>query len=109
MGKMRPIGALALAALTAATLLGSAAGTASGASPAFSTSEGAFLTFDDMKGAPYAVEYDGRSFAVGGQRTLWLSGSVHPARVPPGEWAGTLRQMRRNGLNMVQVLSLIHI
>ena len=100
---MRPIGALALAALTAATLLGSAAGTASGASPAFSTSEGAFLTFDDMKGAPYAVEYDGRSFAVGGQRTLWLSGSVHPARVPPGEWAGTLRQMRRNGLNMVQV------
>ena len=67
---MRPIGALALAALTAATLLGSVAGTASGASPAFSTSEGAFLTFDDMKGAPYAVEYDGRSFAVGGQRTL---------------------------------------
>lgn len=100
---MRPFGALALAALTAATLLGSVAGTASGANPAFSTSEGAFLTFDDMKGAPYAVEYDGRSFAVGGQRTLWLSGSVHPARVPPGEWASTLRQMRRNGLNMVQV------
>ena len=85
----------------AARLRGS--GTSPGASPAFSTSEGAFLTFDDMKGAPYAVEYDGRSFAVGGQRTLWLSGSVHPARVPPGEWAGTLRQMRRNGLNMVQV------
>ena len=103
MGTMRPFGALALAALTAATLLGSVAGTASGASPAFSTSEGAFLTFDDMKGAPYAVEYDGRSFAVGGQRTMWLSGSVHPARVPPGEWASTLRQMRRNGLNMVQV------
>lgn len=100
---MRPFGTLALAALTAATLLGSAAGTASGANPAFSTSEGAFLTFDDMKGAPYAVEYDGRSFAVAGQRTLWLSGSVHPARVPPGEWASTLRQMRRNGLNMVQV------
>ena len=100
---MRPFGALALAALTAATLLGSAAGTGSGATPAFSTSEGAFLTFDHMKGAPYAVEYDGRSFAVGGQRTLWLSGSVHPARVPPGEWASTLRQMRRNGLNMVQV------
>jgi len=32
---MRPFGALALAALTAATLLGSAAGTASGANPAF--------------------------------------------------------------------------
>lgn len=69
----------------------------------FSLTKGGFLTYDDVKGAPFKVEYDGRSFAVAGERTLWLSGSVHPARVPPGEWNSTLRQMRDNGLNMVQI------
>ena len=89
----------AVATLAVALLFGTVSATESN----FTTSKGGFLSFDDVKGKPYEVDFDGRSFAVGGQRTLWVSGSVHPARVPPGEWLSTLQLMKSNGLNMVQI------
>jgi len=39
----------------------------------------------------------------GGQRTLFLSGSVHPPRSPPAAWAGVLARAKSHGLNMVEV------
>lgn len=68
-----------------------------------STRSGGFLSYDALRGIPYDVEYDGRSFFLGGERTLFLSGSVHPPRVPRGEWRRTLEQVKSNGLNMVQI------
>ena len=63
----------AVATLAVALLFGTVSATESN----FTTSKGGFLSFDDVKGKPYEVDFDGRSFAMGGQRTLWVSGSVH--------------------------------
>ena len=73
-------------------------------SSASSTSAGGFLRYDAVRGRPsYDVAYDGRSFVVAGQRTVFLSGSMHPPRMPPHTWARELRRAAANGLNMVQV------
>ena len=50
----------------------------------------------------YTVSYDNRSFIIGGQRVLLLSGAVHYPRVDAGEWRTVLRLMYEDGLNAVQ-------
>ena len=50
----------------------------------------------------YDVTYDNRSFIIGGERTLLLSGSVHYPRVAAGEWGSVLGKMVADGLNTVQ-------
>ena len=88
-------------ALVATMMLRCLVGAASAVTP--TTSGGGFLSYDDVKGEPYDVQFDGRSFYLSGERTLFLSGSVHPARIPVGEWHRTLRTLKSNGLNMVQI------
>ena len=39
-----------------------------------------FLAYTDFQGKPYSVTYDKRSFMINGQRSLFLSGSVHYPR-----------------------------
>ena len=92
---------LSRVALVATMMLGCLVGAASAVTP--TTSGGGFLSYDDVKGEPYDVQFDGRSFYLSGERTLFLSGSVHPARIPVGEWHRTLRTLKSNGLNMVQI------
>jgi hypothetical protein len=89
------------AALVAAMVLGCLVGAASAVTP--TTSGGGFLSYDDVKGEPYDVQFDGRSFYLSGERTIFLSGSVHPPRIPVGEWNRTLQTLKSNGLNMVQI------
>jgi hypothetical protein len=64
---------------------------------------GAFLTYDQVKGRPFTVTSDARSFVVDGKRSILLSGSVHPPRVAYSDWDTVLQRMRNDGLNMVQI------
>ena len=48
------------------------------------------------------VSYDARSFALGGDRVLLLSGSIHYPRVPVGDWGRVLQQAAAMGLNTIQ-------
>ena len=86
---------LSRVALVATMMLGCLVGAASAVTP--TTSGGGFLSYDDVKGEPYDVQFDGRSFYLSGERTLFLSGSVHPARILVGEWHRTLRTLKSNG------------
>ena len=49
------------------------------------------------------VTYDERSFLFDGQREFILSGSVHPARVHPGDWPRVISLAQELGLNTLQV------
>jgi beta-galactosidase len=48
------------------------------------------------------VSYDHRALLLDGKRTLVLSGAVHYPRSTPAMWPGTLRHMRKSGLNTVE-------
>jgi beta-galactosidase len=48
------------------------------------------------------VSYDSRSFSIDGRRVWLVSGSVHYARVPRGQWRDRLRAAREAGLNCVE-------
>jgi beta-galactosidase len=52
--------------------------------------------------APAAVEYDGATFLVRGERVLLLAGSVHYPRVQPQRWAAVFAGMRAAGLNTIE-------
>lgn len=73
--------------------------------PACSLSSG-LLYHSDMRekfaSSGYNVTYDNRSFIIGGERVLLLSGAVHYPRVQVGEWSETFRLMYEDGLNTVQ-------
>ena len=62
-----------------------------------------YLTFSSMRGQPYVVTADSRSWLLNGSRSLILSGSVHPPRVAYSDWDVVLRKMREDHLNMVQI------
>lgn len=49
------------------------------------------------------VGYDGRSFRLNGDRVLFLSGSMHPARATKQTWEHALDEAVRNGLNMITI------
>ena len=60
-------------------------------------------TFADLKGKPYDVTYDRRSFRINGEPILLLSGSVHYQRAGADLWDRVLSRARDNGLNTIQV------
>jgi len=88
-------GAMRMASLLSAALV-LATASAAPAAPGF-------VTYESVRGRPYAVGYDARAFTVGGQRTLLLGGSFHPPRVAYGDWARLLRKAKTDGLNHVQI------
>jgi beta-galactosidase len=49
-----------------------------------------------------AIDFDGRGFIIGGQRTFLVSGSVHYARVPREDWRDILLKLKRAGFNTVE-------
>lgn len=52
--------------------------------------------------AKAAIDFDGRGFLIGGQRTFLTSGSLHYARVPRAMWRDRLLRFKRAGFNTVQ-------
>lgn len=48
------------------------------------------------------VSYDSRSFSIDGRRVWLVSGSIHYARVPRGQWQDRLRAAREAGLNCIE-------
>ncbi|ETO20383.1 beta-galactosidase [Reticulomyxa filosa] len=64
---------------------------------------GPFLYYNSLKGQPYNVTYDERSFIINGQRTLLLGGSVHYPRLSVLQWDDILTKARDDGLNHVEV------
>jgi hypothetical protein len=54
-----------------------------------------------------SVLYDNRSFIFDGEREFLLSGSVHPARVHPGDWPRVISLAQELGLNTIQVCQCI--
>jgi beta-galactosidase len=61
------------------------------------------LTYNDVRGQPYNVSYDSRSFIIDGRRTLLLGGAVHYPRIEPQRWHSVLQQMLDAGMNHVQI------
>ena len=61
------------------------------------------LTYSDVRGRPYNVSYDSRSFIIDGRRTLLLGGAVHYPRIEPQRWHSVLQQMLAAGMNHVQI------
>ena len=61
------------------------------------------INYADVKGSAYNVTYTKRSFVIGGEPTLLLSGSIHYQRASPAMWEDILSKARANGLNHVQV------
>ena len=64
---------------------------------------GPYLHYDDLKGKPYTVTYDERSFIINGSRTLLLGGSIHYPRMSPWQWKDILTKMKSDGLNHAEV------
>ena len=48
-------------------------------------SAGNYMYFDEVKGKPYTVASDERSWIMNGKRTLLLGGSIHYPRFSPGQ------------------------
>jgi len=61
-----------------------------------------FLTFDSVRGQAYNVSFDGRSLLLNGERTVFLSGTVHYPRVTPATWPALAATAKRFGLNMIE-------
>jgi Glycosyl hydrolases family 35 len=61
-----------------------------------------FPSFWNYEG-PMRITYDGRSIMINGDRALFLSGSMHPARATRATWELALDEAVRNGLNMVTI------
>lgn len=62
-----------------------------------------FLRYRQFAGKPYAVTYDRRSLFLDGERSLFLSGSVHPPRATPDMWGMVFDTAVSNGLNMIEL------
>ena len=65
--------------------------------------ESSMIFYHDLKGAPYTVTYDSRSFFINNKRTLLLGGSIHYPRLSPGQWVDILTKAKNDGLNHVQI------
>lgn len=62
-----------------------------------------YMTYDQLRGKPYTVTADERSWIINGQRTILLGGSIHYPRFSPGQWKSTLMNLKNDGLNHVEV------
>ena len=52
---------------------------------------------------PISVSYDERAILLNGTRSLFLGGSMHPARATPETWASALDEAAKNGLNLITI------
>eukprot|EP01084_Bolivina_argentea_P267943 454991_1 len=64
---------------------------------------GPYLWYNDLKGKPYTVTADERSFIINGTRTLLLGGSIHYPRLSIWQWNDILTKMKNDGLNHVEI------
>ena len=64
---------------------------------------GDYIFYDSLKGEPYTVSYDSRSFFINGKRTLLLGGSIHYPRLSPGQWDDILTKAKNDGLNHAEI------
>ena len=64
---------------------------------------GPYVWYDSVRGRPYTVTYDDRSFIIDGQRTLLLGGEVHYPRFATYQWHDVLTKMKADGLNHIQM------
>ena len=64
---------------------------------------GPYIWYDSVRGRPYNVSYDSRSFLIDGQRTLLLGGDIHYPRFAPYQWRDTLQKLKDDGMNHVQM------
>eukprot|EP00823_Brevimastigomonas_motovehiculus_P001192 TRINITY_DN11711_c0_g1_i1.p1 TRINITY_DN11711_c0_g1~~TRINITY_DN11711_c0_g1_i1.p1 ORF type:complete len:759 (+),score=144.26 TRINITY_DN11711_c0_g1_i1:32-2308(+) len=68
-----------------------------------SSAKSGFLTFDELGGQPFSVNYNARSLLINNEPVLFLSGSLHYPRSTPGMWDSLMQQARDDGLNMLEV------
>ncbi|KAK8803493.1 hypothetical protein WA158_001187 [Blastocystis sp. Blastoise] len=61
-----------------------------------------FVTYDQVRGNPYSVTYDNRTFFINGTRTLILGGSVHYPRVTAIQQEILFKEMKQDGNNVVE-------
>lgn len=76
------------------------------------SSSGSLLYYSDLSSSNgYTVTYDDRSFIIGGNRTLLLSGSVHYPRSTPGMWDGIfqVRSTRRYGASPLYATYIVRL
>ena len=59
--------------------------------------------FDQVRGRPYNVGFNGRAVTVNGQNVLLQSGSIHYPRSTPEMWPHLMDHSRAAGLNTIQV------
>ena len=64
---------------------------------------GDYIFYDSLKGDPYTVSYDSRSFFIDGKRTLLLGGSIHYPRLSPAQWTDILTKAKNDGLNHAEI------
>jgi hypothetical protein len=59
--------------------------------------------YDQLRGTPYNVTFNGRAVSINGQHVLLQSGSIHYPRSTPEMWPHLMHNSRAGGLNMIQV------
>ena len=64
--------------------------------------------FEQVRGAPYNVTFNGRAVAINGQNVLLQSGSIHYPRSTPEMWPHLMQNSRDGGLNTIQVYVSAH-
>jgi hypothetical protein len=60
------------------------------------------LSYEDVRGVPYVVDYDQRAFRVNGQRVLLIAGEIHYPRSSPSMWKQIMSDAKAAGINVVQ-------
>jgi beta-galactosidase len=54
----------------------------------------------------FTIDYDNDSFLMDGKPFRYVSGSIHPSRVPSYYWKDRLQKMKAAGLNAIQMYVL---
>ncbi|CAF1034774.1 unnamed protein product [Rotaria sordida] len=60
------------------------------------------ITFEDVRGTPYKVDYDHRAIRINGVRTMLISGAIHYPRSTPMMWPYIMKMAKNQGLNTIQ-------
>ena len=99
---------MALLALALLTLVALTAATA----PTYSVLTHDFVNdrtpFEQVRGRPYKVDFNGRAVTIDDANVLLQSGSIHYPRSTPEMWPHLMNHTRAAGLNTVQGRLLTH-
>ena len=55
-----------------------------------------------FQGLCYEISFENRAFTVDGQRTLFIAGSFHYPRATSEEWPKIIKELKENGINLIQ-------